>query len=125
MHIQKVLGVAFFYRTTPVATFEVSFSTRKQFFKKENKWGYTASALSDLFHVQRQEPASSTTTTRAFVFLAKLIITKYLKEGVDEDLSVCVDERYPCGLSIARDIDLSKLCNLKVMTLLPQCRRAP
>ena len=36
VHIQKVLGIAFFYRTTPVSTFEVSFSTRKQFFKKEN-----------------------------------------------------------------------------------------
>ena len=28
-----------------------------------------------------------------FVFLAKFIITKYLKQEVDDDLSVCEDER--------------------------------
>ena len=30
-----------------------------------------------------------------FVFLAKFIITKYLKQKVDDDLSVCEDERSP------------------------------
>ena len=32
--------------------------------------------------------------------LQNFIITKYLKQEVDGDPSVCVDERYPCGLSI-------------------------
>ena len=37
-------------------------------------------------------------------FLQNFIITKYLKQGVDGDLSVCVDERSLCGLSITGDI---------------------
>ena len=39
-------------------------------------------------------------------FLQNFIITKYLKPEVDDDLSVCMDEHSPCGLSIAGDIDL-------------------
>ena len=38
-------------------------------------------------------------------FLQNFIITKYLKQEVD-DLSVCVDERSPCGLSITGDIKI-------------------
>ena len=33
-------------------------------------------------------------------------ITKYLKQEVDDDLSVCVVERSPCGLSITGDIKI-------------------
>ena len=39
-------------------------------------------------------------------FLQNFIITKYLKQEVDGDLSVCVDERSPCGLSITGDIKI-------------------
>ena len=39
-------------------------------------------------------------------FLQNFIITKYLKEEVDDNLSVSVDERSPCGLSITRDIKI-------------------
>ena len=53
-----------------------------------------------------QEPTSSSTATRAFVFLAKFIITKYLKQEVDDDLTVCVDEHSPCGLYITGDIKI-------------------
>ena len=35
--------------------------------------------------------------------LLNFIITKYLKQEVDDDLSVCVDERSPCGLSMTGD----------------------
>ena len=48
---------------------------------------------------------------RAFVFLQSLlnfIITKYLKQEVDDDLCVCVDERRPCGLSITGDIKIDQ-----------------
>ena len=38
--------------------------------------------------------------------LQNFIITKYLKQEVDDDLSVCVDERSPCGLSITGDIKI-------------------
>ena len=32
--------------------------------------------------------------------LLNFVITKYLKQEVDDELSVFVDERSPCGLSI-------------------------
>ena len=32
-------------------------------------------------------------------FLQNFIITKYLKQEVDDNLSICVDERSPCDLS--------------------------
>ena len=38
--------------------------------------------------------------------LLDFIITKYLQQGVDDDLSVCVDERSPCGFSITGDIKI-------------------
>ena len=36
-------------------------------------------------------------------FLQNFIITKYLKQEVDDDLTVCVDECSPCGLSVTGD----------------------
>ena len=36
--------------------------------------------------------------------LLNFIITKYLKKEFDDDLSVGVDERSPCGLSVTGDI---------------------
>ena len=44
--------------------------------------------------------------TRVFVSFAKFIIENYLKQEVDDDLSVCVDERSPCGLSITGNIKI-------------------
>ena len=38
--------------------------------------------------------------------LLNFIITKYLKLDIDDDLSVCVDERSPCGLSMTGDTSL-------------------
>ena len=46
-----------------------SFSIRKELKKKEN--GEITFALIRLFHLQIQEPGSRSTTTTAFVFLAK------------------------------------------------------
>ena len=43
---------------------------------------------------------------KAFACLAKFIIAKYMKQEVDDDLSVCVDERNPCGLSITGDVKI-------------------
>ena len=34
------------------------------------------------------------------------IITKYLKQDIDDDLSICVDERSLCSLSITGDIKI-------------------
>ena len=70
-----------------------------------------AFALVNLFHVKIQEPASRSTTTRAFVFLAKFTITKYLKQEVDDNLRVCVDECSPCVISITEDIKMQSKSN--------------
>ena len=43
---------------------------------------------------------------RVFASLAKSIPTKYLEEKVDDDLSVSMDERSPCDLSIIGDIKI-------------------
>ena len=74
-----------------MAALEVSCSIRKEFLKKKVN-GEIAFALINLFHVQIQEPTSRLTTTRAFVFLAKFIITKYLKQEVYDTLSIGVDK---------------------------------
>ena len=65
-----------------------------------------AFALIDFFHVQIQDRANRSTTTRTFVCHLSLnfIITKYLKQEVDDDLSVCVDEISPCSLSVTGDV---------------------
>ena len=39
-------------------------------------------------------------------FQQNFIITKYLKQEVDDDLSVCLDERSSSGLSITGDIKI-------------------
>ena len=67
-----------------------------------------AYALIDLFHVQMQELANRSTTTRTFICHLSLnfIITKYLKQEVGDDLSVCVDERSTYGLSVTEDIKI-------------------
>ena len=70
-----------------------------------------AFALVNLFHVKIQEPATRSTTTRAFVFLAKFTITKYLKQEVDDNLRVCVDECSPCVISITEDIKMRSKSN--------------
>ena len=58
-------------------------------------------------------------------FLQKSIITKYLKQEVDDDHSVCVDQHSPCGLSYWRYKDLSMLRDQKVMTLLTSIEKCP
>ena len=57
--------------------------------------------------------------------LLNFIITKNLKQEVNDDLSVCVDERSTCDLSIIEDIKIYQ-CHViqKVMMSLPQWRNA-
>ena len=38
--------------------------------------------------------------------LLNFIITKYLKQEVDDDLSIYMDERSPCGLSMNEDVNI-------------------
>ena len=61
-----------------MAALELSFSIRKGFLKKEFS-GEIPFALISLFHVQIQEPPNRSTTTKAFVFLAKFAEFYYHK----------------------------------------------
>ena len=58
-------------------------------------------------------------------FLQNFIITKYWKQEVDDDLSICMDERSPCGLYNWRYKDLSMSHDQKVMMLLPPMEKCP
>ena len=58
-------------------------------------------------------------------FLQNFIITKHLKQEVNDDLSVCMDERSPCGLSITEDTDLSMKFDQKMTMLLPTIENCP
>ena len=101
-----------------MSAFEVSFSISKEL-KKVKVNGEIAFTLISMFHIQMQEPASRSTTVRTFVFLAKCIFAKYLKQEVDDDLSVCVDKRRDWrynNLSMSRD--------QKVRTLLQPIKKS-
>ena len=45
--------------------------------------------------------------------LLNFIITNYLKQEVDDNLSVCVDESSPSGLSITGDINIYECVVIK------------
>ena len=45
--------------------------------------------------------------------LLNFIIAKYLKQEADDDLSVCVDEYSPCGLSMTGDIKIYQCLVIK------------
>ena len=93
-----------FYRTTLVAVFELSFIIRKWFLKKKVSIEIVFALIS---LVQMQDPASRPTSKEYLSFLQNLlnfIITLYLKQEVDDNLSICVDDGSPCALSIAGDI---------------------
>ena len=38
--------------------------------------------------------------------LLNFVITKYLKQDIDDNLSICVEKRSHCGLSISGDIKI-------------------
>ena len=90
VNVLKDLGAAFF-RTISVVAFQLNFSIREEFLKKKVS-GEIAFALINLFQAQIQEPANRSTTTRAFVFLAKFA---EVGQKVGNVLNVCVDECIP------------------------------
>ena len=57
------------------------------------------------------------------VNLLNFIITKYLKQWVDDNLIVSMNECSPCGLFNWRYKDLSMSHDQKVMTLLPPMKK--
>ena len=74
MSIPKVLGTIFFNRTMTGAAFELCLVSER--ISKKKVTGEIAFDLISLFHVQMQEPTRSSTTTRAFVFPAKIFYHK-------------------------------------------------
>ena len=115
MHIPKALRSAFFYRTSSLSAFEVSFSIRKKFSKKKSN-GEIAFALISLFHVQIQEPANRSTTMpflQNFSNYHKIYVTKYLKQEVNDNLSIFVHEHSLCGLSLTGDIKIYQCYKIK------------
>ena len=78
---------SFFYRTTPVAAFEVSFSQRKEFQKKKIVERLPLVFIS-LFYIQIQKPASRLQHLPFLKNLLDFIITKYLKQEVADDLNI-------------------------------------
>ena len=57
--------------------------------------------------------------------LLKVFITKYLKQEVNDKLSVWVDKHSSCGLCNWRYKDLSVSRDQKVIMLLPQMEKCP
>ena len=45
--------------------------------------------------------------------LLNFIITNYLKQKVNDNLTVCMDEHSPCGLSITEDIKIYQFHMIK------------
>ena len=91
VNIPKVLGIIILG-----AAFELSFNIRKEFLKK-SQWRYCL-CFNQLGPGTNTKACKQFNYHRAFVFLAK-----FLQEG-DDDLSICVDERSLCGLSLTGDI---------------------
>ena len=114
--IFQSFGGSFFYRTTLVARFEFYFSIRKEFLKKEVS-GEIAFTLISLFHYKYKKMQAGQLPQEHLYFMQGLlnfIITKYIKQEVDDNLTVCKDEHSPCGLSVTGDI---KICSCHVIKM--------
>ena len=80
------------------------FKYQKEFLTKKVS-GKIALDLISLFHKHKSLKEVQLPRKR-LSFLQNFIIAKYLKQEVDDNLSVCVDERSPCGLSMTGDIKI-------------------
>ena len=98
MSIPKVLGTIFFIEQLPWLLL-IYVLVSKRISKKES--GEIAFDLISLFHVQ-----INTRAYKKFNYQGRIIITKYLKQEVDDSRSVCMGEGSPCGLSITEDIKI-------------------
>ena len=78
MNIPKVLGTTFFIEQLQWLLWNYILVSERFFFKNK-VIGEIAFDLISLFHAQIQEPKSRSTTTRAFIFLAKFAEFYYHK----------------------------------------------
>ena len=89
-----------------MAAFELCLSIRKEFSKKKVS-GEIAFELISLFMYKNLQVGKLPREHLSFLQnWLNFIITKYLKQEVDDDLRVCVDERSSCGLSVTGDIKI-------------------
>ena len=79
VNIPKVLGTAFLIEQLRWLLLNYVLVFRKEYKEKKVR-GEIAFALTSLFHVQTQKPASRSTTLRAFVFLEKFAEFHYHKK---------------------------------------------
>ena len=86
--IPKVLGTIFLWNNYSGCFTEIAFD------------------LISLFHIKCKSLQDIQLTREHLSFPQNFIITKYLKQEVDDDRSVCMDERSPCDLSITGDIKI-------------------
>ena len=105
-----------------MAVFQLRFSIRKEWKNRKLVERLITFPLIGLLHLQIPEPASRWTTMRGFVshLSWNFIIAKYLKQEVDDRVSVWVGWTYPLWpLCNSRYKDLSVSRDQKVVTLLP------
>ena len=110
VNIPKDLATSFF-ETTPVAAFD--YVLVPEFLEKKVSRDIAFEFIS-LFHVQYESLQVCQLSQEHLSFLQNLlnfIITKYFKQEVDDDLSLCVVESSHCGLSITEDIKIYQ-CHL-------------
>ena len=99
---------SFFYRTTRVAAFKLSFSIKKESLTKKIS-GEIAYELACFIYKYKRLQVGQLPWQHLFFLqnLLNFIITKYFKQ-VNDNLSICVYEHSPCGLSISGDIKICK-----------------
>ena len=100
------------------------FQYQEEFLKKKVS-GKIDFDLISLFYLQYKSLHGILLLQEHLSFLQNYFTTKYLKQEVDDDLSVCVDERSTCGLYNQRYKELSMSRDQKVMTLLPPIEKCP
>ena len=81
-----------------MVSFELRFTIKEQFYKKLVERMPLLQLACSIYKHKSLEAGQLLK-----VSLPNFIITKYLKQEVDDDLSVCVDECSPFGLSVTGD----------------------
>ena len=87
------------------------FKYQKEFLTKKVS-GKIAFDLISLFHKYKSLQEVQLPQEH-FSFLQNFIIAKYLKQEVNDDRSICMDKRSPCGLSMTGDTKIYQYHEMK------------
>ena len=96
-----------------MALFEYYFSIRKFFLKNE----VSREIVISLFQYKYKKMRAGQLPQEHLYFLQSLlhfIITKYIKEEVDDNLTICMNEHSSCDLSVTGD---TKICQCHVIKM--------